>query len=45
MKKIPLQFTEGQYELLKEEKIETGCSINSIIRNLVIRHFRQEGKL
>lgn len=42
MRIIPINFTEQQYKLLIEEKKHTGCSMGSIIRMMITRHFNQQ---
>jgi hypothetical protein len=42
MKKIGIFFTERQHTLLKKEKKKTGCSIGSIVRNLIEEHFKKQ---
>lgn len=42
MKKIPIAFTERQYNLLHDEKKKSGCSIGSIIRASLEKHFREQ---
>lgn len=45
MKQIPISFTQGQYDALKKRSSETGCSMGSIIRNLLADYFlKQERK-
>ena len=43
MKKILINVTEKQHQKLKEESNETGCSVGSIIRNVVYNHYKSQG--
>jgi hypothetical protein len=40
-----IKLTDKQHELLKEESQITGSSVSSIIRGLVVDHYRTRGKI
>jgi predicted DNA-binding protein len=41
MKRMSIKFTDEQHELLKEESEKTANPISTIIRRLVVEHYKK----